>query len=90
MAKQLLKKYPKYHKKVFDSLVTDDETWVHFYEPKRKVDNRIWALKRSKRSSIAKRTLTVKKVLFAVFFRNSWPLMQIAIPKGRSVSGNCY
>ena len=48
MAKQLLKKYPKYQKKVFDSLITGDETWVHFYEPKRKVDNRIGALKYAK------------------------------------------
>ena len=45
MSKQLLKKFPEYKKKVFDNLVTGDETWVHFYEPKRKVDNRIWALK---------------------------------------------
>ena len=43
-ARQLLKKYPKYHKKVFDCLITGDETWFHFYEPKQKIDNRIWAL----------------------------------------------
>ena len=34
MTKQMLKKYPKYQKKVFDSLITGDETWVQFY-PKR-------------------------------------------------------
>ena len=34
----------KYQKKVFDSLITGDETWVYFYEPKWKVDSRIWAL----------------------------------------------
>ena len=90
MAKQLLKKYPKYQKKVFDSLITGDETWVHFYEPKRKVDNRIWALKYAKRPSIAKRTMTAKKVLYAIFFRNCGPIMQIAVPKGRGVSGSFY
>ena len=73
---------------VFDSQRTGDETWVHFYEPKRKVDNRIWALKHAKRPSIAKRTLTAKKVLYAIFLRNSGPLMQIAVPKGRGVSGS--
>ena len=31
-----------------------DETFVHFYEPKRKVDNRIWDLKHAKRPNIAK------------------------------------
>ena len=56
----------------------------------RKVDDRIWALKYAKRPSIAKRTLTAKKVLYAIFFRNSGPLMQIAVSKGRSVSGSFY
>ena len=45
MAKQILKQYPKYDKKLFDNLINGDETWVHFYDPKRKVVNRIWALK---------------------------------------------
>ena len=40
-AKSLLKKYPKYTKKAFDNLVTGDETWVYFFEPKRKCSNRI-------------------------------------------------
>ena len=38
-----------------------------FYEPKRKVDNRISALKHAERPNIAKRTLTAKKVLYAIF-----------------------
>lgn len=90
MAKQLLKKYPKYDKKLFDNIITGDETWVHFYEPKRKVDNRIWALKGAKRPRIAKRTVTAKKVLYAIFFRNTGPIVQIAVPRGRGVSGAFY
>ena len=68
---------------MFDSLITGDETWITFYEPMWKVDNRIWALKHTKRPSIAERTLTAKKVLYAIFFRNSGPLMQVAVPKGK-------
>ena len=58
-------------------LVTAD--LVQFYEPKRKVDNRIWALKHAKSPSVTKRTLTAKKVLYAIFFRRS--LMQSATQK---------
>ena len=61
MAMQLLKKYPKYQKKVSDSLITGDKTWVPFYEPKGKVDKRIWALKHANSPSIAKQTLTANK-----------------------------
>ena len=81
MAKQLLKKYPKYQRKVFDSRITGDETWVHFYEPKQKVYNRIWALEHAKRPSTAKQTLTTMKVLYAIFFRNSGHLCKLLFQK---------
>ena len=31
--------YSKYSKKAFDNTVTGDETWVYYFEPKRKVAN---------------------------------------------------
>ena len=89
MAKQPLKKCQNIRKKVFDSLITGDETWVYFYEPKRTVNNRIWVLERAKRFSITKQTPTAK-VWNAIFFRNSGPLMQMAVPKGSGVSGSFY
>ena len=56
-------------KRCLVSLITGVETWVQFTESKHKVDNGIWDLKMP---SIAKRTLTAKK-LYAIFFRNSGP-----------------
>ena len=67
-AKKLLQMFPKYDKKQFANVVTDDETWVHYFEPVRKVSNKIWATKHSKRPIIAKRSLSAKKVLYAIFF----------------------
>ena len=90
MAKQLLKMYPKYSEKAFDNKVTGDETWVYYFEPKRKVANRIWATKNARRPSIAKRIRTVKKVLYAIFFTNKGPAIQIPVPKGRTVTGKFY
>ena len=54
MAKTLLQMFPKYDKKQFANVVTGDETWVHYFEPVRKVSNKIWATKHSKRPIIAK------------------------------------
>lgn len=90
MAKKLLKMYPKFSKKSFTNLITGDETWVHYFEPKRKVSNKIWATKNARRPSIAKRTRTVKKVLYAMFFSSSGLAIQIAVPKGRTVTGRFY
>ena len=82
--------YPKFSQKSFTNLITGDETWVHYFEPKRKVSNKIWATKNARRPSIAKRTRTVKKVLYAIFFSSSGPAIQIAVPKGRTVTGRFY
>ena len=67
VAKKLLQMFPKYDKKQFANVVTGDETWVHYFEPVRKVSNKIWATKHSKRPIIAKRSLSTKKVLYAIF-----------------------
>ena len=40
---------------------------MYYFEPKRKVANRIWATKNSSRPSINKLIRTVKKVLYAIF-----------------------
>ena len=43
VAKKLLQMFPKYDKKQFANVVTGDETWVHYFEPIRKVNNKIRA-----------------------------------------------
>jgi len=43
----------------FANVVTGDETWVHYFEPVRKVSNKIKATKHGKRPIIAKRSLSV-------------------------------
>ena len=49
VAKKLLQMFPKYDKKQFANVVTGNETWVNYFEPVRKVSNKIWATKHSKR-----------------------------------------
>ena len=88
-AKSLLKMYPKYNNRSFANFVTGDETWVHFYEPKRKHQNKIWATRNMKRPCIAKRTMSVRKVMYAIFFSNQGPAIQIAV-KGKSVNSKVY
>ena len=55
----------------FANVVTGDETCVHetcvqFYEPRRKVRNKIWAMKSTKRSCIARRTMSIQKTMYAI------------------------
>ena len=47
IAKQLLKILPKFDEKKFANAVTGDETWANYFEPVRKVNNKIWATKKA-------------------------------------------
>ena len=90
VAKKLLQMFPKYDKKQFANVVTGDETWVHYFEPVRKVSNKIWATKHSKRPIIAKRSLSTKKVLYAIFFSGEGVAIKVPVKKGKSISGKYY
>ena len=88
--KQLLKQFPKYNSQSFANIITGNETWVHFYESKRNIQNKIWSTKGGKRPSIAKYTMSIKEVMYVIFFTNQDPAIQIAVPKGKAVNARFY
>ena len=66
--KKLLKVFFKYNKKYLNNLVTGDETWIYYFEPKCKCSNTVWATRNALRPSTAERQPKVKKVLHVIFF----------------------
>ena len=89
-AKKLLKMFPLYKRKQFSDIITGDETWVHFFEPTRKINNKIWATKNCRRPTIAKRLISAKEVMFVIFFDIRGPVMQLVVPTRKSVTGLFY
>ena len=89
VAKKLLQMFPKYDKKQSANVVTGDETWVHYFEPVRKVSNKIWATKHSKRPIIAKRSLSTKTVLYAIF-SGEGVAIKVPVKKGKSITRKYY
>ena len=68
-------------KKLFANVVTGDENWVHYFEPVRKVINKIWATKQSRRPIIAKRSLSARKVWNAIFFSGEGVAIKVLVEK---------
>ena len=68
-------------KKQFANFVTGDETWVYHFEPVRKVSNKILPTKHSKRPIIAKRFLSAKKDLYAIFFSGEGVAIKVPVKK---------
>ena len=89
-ARKLLKTYKGCNSRVISNLLTGDETWVHMFEPQRRADNKQWKRKDQKRPCIAKRTISSKKMLYAIFFNSSGPVVQVPCPFGHTVTGRFY
>ena len=89
-ARELLKTYKGCSSRVISNLLTGDETWVHMFEPQRRADNKQWKRKDKKRPCIAKRTINSKKMLYAIFFNLSGPVVQVTCLSGHTVTGRFY
>ena len=59
------------------------------FEPQRRTDNMQWKRKNQKRTCIAKRTISLKK-MYAIFFNVSGPVVQVPCPSGHTVTGRFY
>ena len=57
-ARKLLKTYKGCNSRVIFNLLTDDETWVHMFEPQRRADNKQRKGTDQKRPCIAKRIIS--------------------------------
>ena len=83
VAKKPLQMFQTCDKMQFDNVVTGDENWVYYFEPVRKVSNKIWATKHSRCPIIAKRSLSAKKVWYAIFFSGEGVAIKVVVEKGK-------
>ena len=74
-ARELLKTYKGCNSRAISNFLTGDETWVHIFEPQRRADNKQWKRKDQKRPYVAKRTISSKKMFYAIFFNSSGPVV---------------
>ena len=89
-ARELWKTYKGCNSRIISNLLTGDETWVHMFEPQRRADKKQWKRKDRKRLCIAKKTISSKKMLYAIFFNSNGPVVQVPCPSGHRVTGRFY
>ena len=89
-ARELLKTYKGCNSRVIYNVLTGDETWVHMFEPQRRADDKHWKRKDQKRPRIAKRTISSKKMLFAIFINSNGPVVEVPCPSGHTGTGRFY
>ena len=89
-AKKLLLMFQTHDKKQFANVVAGDENWVYYFELVRKVSNKIWATKHSRRPIIVKRSLSVRKVWYAIFFSGEGVALKVQVEKDKSITRKYY
>ena len=68
IASELLQIYDRCDDKRLCEIVTGDETCISFFEPEGKENNKVWTGENGARPQIARRSRSVKRVLYALFF----------------------
>ena len=77
-------------KKQFANVVEGDGNRVYCFEPVRNVSNGILVTKHSRRPIIVKRSLSARKVWYAIFFSGEEVAIKLLVEKGKNITGKYY
>lgn len=87
---ELLRMYKDCDPRRLREIVTGDETWVYFFEPENKENNKVWIGESDERPQIARRSRTVRRVMYALFFDSDGIVARVPVPAGSTVTGTFY
>ena len=71
-------------------IVTGDESWISFFEPEGKENNKVWVGENGAGPQIARRSRSVKRVLYALFFDARGIVARSPVPDHKTVTGIYY
>ena len=90
IASELLQIYDGCDDKRLCEIVTGNETWISFFEPEGKENNKVWIGENGARPQIPRRSRSVKRVLYALFFDARGIVARIPVPEHKTVTGIYY
>ena len=70
--------------------MTGNETWLYFFEPDCKENNKVWVGENGARPKIARRNKTSRRVMYALFFDCDGIVARVPVPEKTSVTGKFY
>ena len=90
IASELLQIYDGCDGKRLCEIVAGDETWISFFEPEGKENNKVWSRENWAKPQIARRSRSVKRVLYALFFDVRGIVARIPVPEHKTVTDIYY
>ena len=71
-------------------LITQDETWVHYFDPESKSESKVWKRSGSPRPKEPKRMPSARKVMASIFWDQDGPILVEYLPRGMTITGEYY
>lgn len=90
ICRENLKLWKNYGARVVERIITGDETYVHYYDAPTRSETKIWVFEDEEPPEVVKRSRTIGKVLYAVFFRCSGLVQAIKLEGQKSVTALWY
>ena len=59
--------------------MTGDKTWLYFFEPDNKLNKKMWVGENNERPVIARRSWSVRRVLYALFFDSDGIVAHVSV-----------
>jgi histone-lysine N-methyltransferase SETMAR len=87
---QMLQKYERGRSRRVSDIVTGDETWIYYYDPPTKRQSTVWIGENEPRPTKVKKSRSVGKRMFAMFFSRSKMVAKIMLQNQRTVTAAWY
>lgn len=77
-------------RRIISKIITGDETYVHYYNPKTRGESKIWVFENETPPTVLKKQRTLGKILYAVFFRSTGLVKAVKLEGQRTVTAKWY
>ena len=76
--------------KFFDCIVTDDESWIHHYDPLSQLEAKIWKRLGEQTPTRLRQERSAGKIMMIIFWDKDGVLLTEYLPRGTTINGPCY
>ena len=74
----------------FDCLVTDDESWIHHYDPLSQLEAKVWKRLGEQTPTRLHQERSAGKIMVIIFWNKDGVLLTEYLPRGTTINGPCY
>ena len=76
--------------KFFDSVVTGDEFWIHYYDALSQLETKVWKRLGEQTPTRLRQERSTGKIMMIIFWNKDGVMLTEYLPRGTTINGPCY